>query len=75
MAQFEKSVRVTISDPETGDELESCIVSNDYVLVTVGNRYLKSAQIMGRTHILAVAVTKPLPIFATDYATTTKIPS
>lgn len=52
-------VKVTISDPDTGKVLEEKVISNDYVLVTAGNRYLKSMQIMGRTHMLAVAVAKP----------------
>jgi hypothetical protein len=71
MADFQKPIRVTISDPETGEQLESRVVANDYVLITVGNRYLKSAQQMGRTHILAVAVEKPLPAAATDYSAST----
>lgn len=72
MADFKKPIRVTISDPETGEQLESRIVANDYVLITAGNRYLKSLQQMGKTHILAVAVEKPLPVDATDYAASTK---
>lgn len=72
MADFQKPIRVTISDPETGEQLESRVVANDYVLITVGNRYLKNAQQMGRTHILAVAVEKPLPVAATEYAASTK---
>jgi hypothetical protein len=74
-ADFKKPVRVTISDPETGEELESRVVTNDYVLITVGNRYLKNAQRMGTTHVLAVAVEKPLPYVATDYAASTKAAS
>lgn len=58
MAGFQKPIRVTISDPETGEQLESRVVENDYVLITAGNRYLKSVQQMGRTHMLAVAVEK-----------------
>jgi hypothetical protein len=51
-----EKVKVTVSDPDTGEVLEERVVVNDYVLLTVGNRYLKSMQIMGRTHMLAVAV-------------------
>jgi len=57
---FRKPVKVTISDSETGEELESRVVANDYVLITVGNRYVKNIQVMGRpgrqTHMIAVAV-------------------
>lgn len=55
---FDKPVRVTVSDPDTGEEFESRIVANDYCLVTAGNRYVKSVQMMGRTHMIAVAVDK-----------------
>lgn len=59
MAEEHKgSVKVTVTDPDTGKVLEEKVISNDYVLVTAGNRYLKSMQIMGRTHMLAVAVAK-----------------
>lgn len=58
MSEYHKPIRVTISDPETGAELESRVVENDYILITAGNRYLKSAQVMGRTHMLSIAVEK-----------------
>lgn len=49
-------IKVTISDPATGDVLEERVVANDYVLITVGNRYVKSYQIFGRTHQINIAV-------------------
>lgn len=58
-----KSVQVTVSDPETGTVLEQRIVDNDYCLITTGNRYVKSLQIMGKpsraTHMIAVAIHPP----------------
>jgi hypothetical protein len=54
-----KPIKVTISDPETGQILEEKFVANDYMIVCAGNRYLKSVQIMGRTHMLVVAVAEP----------------
>lgn len=57
--QYEGAIKVTISDPDTGKVLEERIVRDEYVLVTAGIRYLKSIQIWGRTHMLAVAVRKP----------------
>ena len=48
-------VKVTVSDPETGKVFEEKIVSNDYVIICNGRRYLKSVQVMGKTHMLAVA--------------------
>lgn len=59
MAEHSKPVKVTVSDPETGAVLEERIVDNNYAIVCAGNRYVKSIQIMGRTHMLAVAVQKP----------------
>lgn len=56
MADYQKPIKVTISDPETGDVFEEKTVSNDYLLITAGNRYVKNIQIMGRTHMIAVAV-------------------
>ncbi|BAQ50364.1 hypothetical protein [Methylobacterium aquaticum] len=57
-----KPVKVTVSDLESGEVLNECVLQNDYALITAGNRYLKSMQIMGRTHMLAVAVEKPSPV-------------
>ena len=57
-ADYEKPIKVTISDPETGKVLEERVVMNDYVLITAGNRYLKNIQTFGQTHMLAVAVKK-----------------
>lgn len=51
-------IKVTISDPATGDVLEEKIIDNDYVLICAGNRYLKSIQRMGTTYMLAVARAK-----------------
>lgn len=59
MSDYQKPIKVTISDPETGAVLDEKIVANDYVLITAGNRYVKSLQAMGRTHMIAVAVSKP----------------
>lgn len=55
----QEPVKVTVSDPKSGDVLEERIVSNDYCLITAGNRYVKSVQVMGRTHMIAIAVSKP----------------
>lgn len=59
MSDHIKPVKVTVSDPDTGEVLESRVVANDYVIICAGNRYIKSTQIMGRTHMIAVAVAKP----------------
>lgn len=58
MSEHQKPVKVTVSDPDSGAVLEEKIVANDYCLVTAGNRYVKSIQIIGRTHMIAVAVSK-----------------
>jgi hypothetical protein len=33
-------IKVTISDPETGEILDEAVIDNDYVIVCAGNRYL-----------------------------------
>lgn len=66
----QKPIKVTVSDPETGEELESRIVSNDYILICAGNRFVKSIQVMGRTHMIAVAVDRtPLKAASAQGAT------
>lgn len=55
MDSHNKPVKVTVSDPATGAVLEEKIVNDDYVIVTAGRRYIKSVQIMGKTHMIAVA--------------------
>ena len=57
--ESEKPVRVVVSDPETGAVLNDVVVANDYCIITTGTRYVKSMQIMGKTHMLAIAVAKP----------------
>lgn len=54
----EKPVKVTISDPDTGEILQEKVVANDYCIVCTGRRYVKSIQQMGQTHMLAIAVAK-----------------
>ena len=54
-----KPVKVTISDPETGAVLEESILKDDYAIITAGRRYVKHIQIMGKTHMLAVALDIP----------------
>lgn len=51
----QKPVKVTISDPETGAIMEEKIVANDYLVICTGRRYVKHLQVMGRTHMLAIA--------------------
>lgn len=58
--QHEKPIKVTISDPETGAVLDEQIVSNDYMLICAGKRYVKNIQIMGRTHMIAIASNWPV---------------
>lgn len=51
----EKPVKVTVSDPDSGEVLGEQIVSNDYVLVCAGSRYLASTQAHANgTHVLTI---------------------
>jgi hypothetical protein len=52
-------VKVTVTRPDTGEVLKERVISDDYMLICNGTRYLKSYQIWGRTHQLNVAVGKP----------------
>lgn len=56
MEEFKGPIKVTVSDAISGAILEERQIENDYILIVAGNRYLKSLQVMGRTHMLAVAV-------------------
>lgn len=58
MSDHLKAVKMTVSDPDTGAVLEEKIVKDDYCLITAGNRYVKHIQMMGRTHVISVAVDK-----------------
>lgn len=50
-----KTVRVTVTDPESGEVLHERTITNDYAVVCSGDRYIKNLQIMGSTHMLAIA--------------------
>jgi len=61
-AGYDQPIMVTVTDPETGEVLGQKVVKDDYVLIVVGRRYLKSMQVWGRTHQLNVAYdTTPNP--------------
>lgn len=50
-------IKVTISDPDTGEVLAEQTVTNDYVIVCAGNRYVKNTQAHANgTHVITVAV-------------------
>lgn len=53
------TVTVTVTNPETGEVLQERTITNDYALICAGDRYIKSVQIMGSTHMIAVAKEKP----------------
>lgn len=54
-------IKVTVSDPDTGEVLEEKIINNEYTVVCAGNRYIKSMQQWGSTHQLNIAVNKNWP--------------
>ncbi len=48
-------IKVTVSDPTTGEVLSEQIVENDYVVICAGDRYLASAQAHANgTHVLTI---------------------
>jgi len=47
-------VKVTVTDPETGDS-ESTVIEDDYVLTCAGSCYLAHSQVYANgTHILTI---------------------
>jgi len=52
-------IKVTVTDPATGKVLQERILVNDYAVICAGDRYIKNVQIMGSTHMVAVAKEKP----------------
>lgn len=54
-----EAVKVTVTNPETGEVLQERTITNDYVVICAGNRYIKNLQVMGSTHMIAVAKEKP----------------
>lgn len=53
------SIKITVTDLATGQVLQEKTITNDYVVICAGNRYVKSLQVMGSTHMIAVAKEKP----------------
>ncbi|WP_313243721.1 hypothetical protein [Stenotrophomonas rhizophila] len=53
------SIKVTVTDPATGRVLQEKTITNDYIVICAGNRYVKNLQVMGSTHMIAVAKAKP----------------
>lgn len=49
------AVKVTVSDPATGEVLEEKVLDNDYVLICAGRTYLDGTQAsFNGTHVLTV---------------------
>lgn len=53
------SIKVTVTDADTGQVLQEKTITNDYVVICAGNRYIKNLQVIGSTHMIAVAKEKP----------------
>lgn len=49
-------IKVTISDPETGEVFEEKVVENDYLIICHGRRFVKGTQVYGSTHVVTVAI-------------------
>ena len=59
-------VKVTVSDAVTGEELESKVIADDYIIVCEGRRYVHYTQRMGSTHMVCIklaptATSEPAP--------------
>lgn len=49
-----EAIKVTVTDPVTGEVLGEQVVDNDYVLVCAGTAHLTHTQVNGTTHVLTV---------------------
>ena len=54
-----KPVKVTVTDPDTGDVLAERILDNDYAVICAGNRYVGHTQRMGSTVMLSIKKGRP----------------
>lgn len=54
--EYEGPIKVTVARADTGEVLDEKIISNDYMIICNGSRYVKSWQIWGRTHQVNIAV-------------------
>lgn len=52
-------IEVTVVDLDTGDVLDRKTLSDDFMLICCGNRYVKSWQMWGSTVQMNIAVAKP----------------
>ena len=52
---MDDAVKVTVSDPDSGEVLGERVIRNDYMLVCAGTRYLANTQSHANgTHVLTV---------------------
>lgn len=50
-------IKVTVSDPDTGEVLGEQTIENDYVLICAGNRYVANTNAHANgTHVITVKV-------------------
>ena len=50
-------IKVTVTDPETGEVLGEQVIEDDYMVICAGNRYLAGTQAHANgTHVLTVKV-------------------
>lgn len=55
MAISPTAIKVTVSDPETGEVFEEQVIDNDYLLLCVGTAYLANTQAHANgTHVLTL---------------------
>ena len=51
----QRPIKVTVSDPDTGEVLAEQIIENDYTVIAAGNRYVSSTQSYGSgTHVVTI---------------------
>lgn len=54
-------VKVTVSDPDTGEVLGEAVIENDYMVVCAGNRWVSNTQIAPNTGTTVITIRKTTP--------------
>lgn len=51
----DRPIKVTVTDPDSGDVLGERILANDYMVLTAGDRYLANVQANDNgTHVVTI---------------------
>jgi hypothetical protein len=49
-------IRITLTRPDTGEELTSAVIADDYALITTGRCYVKSKQVWPKSGTTQIVI-------------------